>query len=150
MIGNRLKILMVDDDDVDIFTMRRAFHQHDSKVDFTGIGDGESLEAYLDDVLNCDTYKARSTQILILLDINMPIRSGIEILVALRANERFKFLPIIILSTSGSETDIKKCYGLGANSFATKPSSLEETHRLAASVCTYWTQSITLPTLANA
>lgn len=150
MNDSRLKILMVDDDDIDIFSMRRAFQKHASVVDFIALEDGLALQTFLNEHCSADSRTTETTRLLILLDINMPIRNGFDTLAALRADHRFKYLPIIVLSTSSSESDIRKCYGLGANSFATKPSTLEETHRLVASVCAYWAQSITVPALASA
>ncbi|MEO6405389.1 MAG: response regulator [Ferruginibacter sp.] len=62
----------------------------------------------------------------IFLDLNMPIMNGYETLTVLKKDDQYKNIPVIILSTSYSERDIKRCKDLGADKFLTKPSSFQE------------------------
>ncbi len=59
--------------------------------------------------------------ILILLDLNLPDMSGIEILEKVKANEHTKLMPVVVLTTTDDEREIKRCYDLGANVYITKP-----------------------------
>lgn len=82
---------------------------------------------------------------LILLDLNLPKKSGYEVLAELRANAEMRHVPVIILSTSDREEDIIRCYRTGANNYLTKPVQFEECVRLIAQIQKYWLETSKLP-----
>ncbi len=82
---------------------------------------------------------------LILLDINLPGMDGIEFLRQIKADPKLKLLPVVVLSTSESEKDIKGCYGCGANSYITKPLDFRQFDKVVKDLKTYWLVVNSLP-----
>ena len=74
----------------------------------------------------------------ILLDLKMPKVSGIEVLQKIRSDERTKTIPIVILTSSKEDPDIKKCYGLGANGYVVKPVEFEEFQKAISNLGLFW------------
>jgi two-component system response regulator len=75
---------------------------------------------------------------IVLLDINMPRLSGLDVLRRLRAESRTKSLPVIMLTTSGHDADVAASYALGANSFVRKPVNSDDFLTAAQALGTYW------------
>ena len=82
---------------------------------------------------------------LILLDLNLPRKDGREVLAEIKADESLRSIPVIILTTSKSESDIATAYGLHANSYIAKPVSLKEFTGLLKGLQTYWLTMVELP-----
>lgn len=82
----------------------------------------------------------------ILLDIKLPKKDGFEVLREVKKDRRMKTIPIILLTTSSSESEIEKGYKLGANSFVTKPLNFKEFTHKVKNIQTYWIWTNTLPT----
>ncbi len=74
----------------------------------------------------------------ILLDLKMPKVSGIEVLEAIRSDERTKTIPVVILTSSKEDPDIKKCYALGANSYVVKPVEFEAFQKAISGLGLFW------------
>lgn len=74
---------------------------------------------------NRDGLVSKDRYILVLLDLNLPDMSGIRILEQIKSNEHTKRLPVVVLTTTDDETEIQKCYDLGANVYITKPVDYE-------------------------
>ena len=113
-----LSVLMIDDDEEDIYTMRRAFQQADGPVSFRSMADNAPL---FDDSYDPRDYDAD----VVILDLNMPVFSGYETLRRIRNGPKPSLVPIIILSTSSASSDARRCYAAGANVVFTKASSFE-------------------------
>ena len=75
---------------------------------------------------------------LILLDIQMPKVNGIEVLEKIKADERTKIIPVVILTSSNQSPDIKKCYDLGVNSYIVKPVEFESYAKAIKELGLYW------------
>ncbi|MEI7823631.1 MAG: response regulator, partial [Verrucomicrobiota bacterium] len=75
---------------------------------------------------------------LILLDINMPRKNGCEVLEEVRSDEDLRLIPIVILTSSEAEDDIRRSYELGANCFVTKPADLDEMVRVVQAINHFW------------
>jgi CheY-like chemotaxis protein len=82
---------------------------------------------------------------LVLLDLNLPTISGFELLERIRASDRLKALPVIVMSGSSNPTDIDRCYRAGANSYVCKPPHLTDLFSVAAQVVAYWSKCVKLP-----
>ena len=82
---------------------------------------------------------------LILLDLNMPLKSGKIALKEIKEDELFRKIPVIVFSTSGNETVIDSCYALGANTYIIKPISFEKLLKVIEHVKLYWIQTASLP-----
>jgi CheY-like chemotaxis protein len=86
---------------------------------------------------------------LILLDLNLPRMSGLEVLRKIKADETLKSIPVIVLSTSKAEEDIVKSYGLYANCYVSKPVNFVEFINMVKSVNEFWFSVVTLPPEQN-
>ena len=120
MEEHQLNILSAEDDLDDQFLLKKAINKADigGRIDF--VSDGKSLIERL-----TKQYEGHLPDIL-LIDLNLPIMDGLEVLKVLRECEGINELPVIILTTSNDQKDIDRCYGLGAKSFITKPDSFDE------------------------
>lgn len=74
----------------------------------------------------------------ILLDLKMPKVNGIEVLQRIRADERTKQIPVVVLTSSKEDPDIKKCYELNVNSYVVKPVEFDEFQKAISSLGLYW------------
>ena len=82
---------------------------------------------------------------LILLDLNLPIKDGREVLALIKADDNFKRIPVVILTTSKAEEDILKTYNLHANCYVTKPVDLEQFVTVVKSLEDFWLAIVKLP-----
>ena len=82
---------------------------------------------------------------LVLLDLNLPLFSGFELLSWLRKSERFKRLPVVVFTSSNQRHDIQLAYELGANAFLIKPSSLDALIKLVGTIKDFWLEQNTFP-----
>lgn len=127
------KIIIAEDDEDDQMLMQSAFEEinHGDFIEF--VSDGVALL----DKLNTDSQIPN----LIMMDLNMPRKNGREILAELKQNERLKYIPVIILSTSQAPFDIKSSYDAGANAYLIKPSSYEGLLKISKSIIDFWQSS---------
>lgn len=115
------KILVAEDSDDDFLLIRDAFEENAVPVDLAWVKDGEELLDYLH---HRGLYQEPGSAVvpdLILLDLNMPKKNGFEALKEIKADALLRRIPIIVLSTSGSDEDIHKAYELGINAYIRKP-----------------------------
>ncbi|MCM2318260.1 MAG: response regulator [Pseudomonas sp.] len=116
-------ILIAEDDPDDRLLTREAFSESRpaNRVDF--VHDGEELLDYLNHRPPYDDAQRYPRPSLILLDLNMPRMDGREALRALKAEPRLRDIPVVMLSTSCDEEDIRRSYADGVNSFISKPAN---------------------------
>lgn len=130
-------LLIADDDLDDCFLAEEAWRETRIPVESRFVHDGASLIRTLESQQN--------TPDLILLDLNMPIMDGRETLKALKTNEKTSNIPVVILSTTHQEEDIRKVYALGANSFIRKPNSYTDFVNIMETIADYWFNTVVLP-----
>ena len=82
---------------------------------------------------------------LVFLDLNIPLKSGQEVLKWMKARERFRRIPVVVLTTSQSETDIHRSYSNHANCVITKPVDFEKFVAVVAGILRFWMQIVRLP-----
>lgn len=82
---------------------------------------------------------------LILLDLNLPRKDGREVLMELKADQQFKRIPVIVLTTSDAQEDILRAYSLYANCYVCKPMSLDDFTRVIKSIEDFWLTTVKLP-----
>ena len=131
-------ILLVEDNPDDEALTLRAFKKNKFMNEVVVVRDGAEA---LDWVFGTGPYKDRDTNILptiILLDLKLPKIDGLEVLARLRANEKTKLVPIIILTSSKEEQDIIKGYTYGANSYIRKPVDFDQFLRAIEQLGVYW------------
>lgn len=130
-------VLLVEDSEDDILLSLRAFkHQQDVQYfDVAVCRDGQEALEFLFQRFDDQDSLLPS---LILLDINLPKLSGLEVLKRLRGDPRAQGVPIVMLTTSVQNSDIFTSYANGANSFLLKPVSSNEFENVIKKVCNYW------------
>lgn len=82
---------------------------------------------------------------LILLDLNLPRKDGRELLAEIKADEKLKRIPVVVLTTSQAEDDITRAYGLSANCYISKPVDLDQFGRVVKSIDDFWLSTAKLP-----
>ena len=114
------KILFVEDNPPDVELTIEALSVHNLSNQLITLNDGVEVLDYL---LYEGKYKNREREnpAVILLDIKMPRIDGIEVLQAIKSHPKLKIIPIVMLTSSREELDLKKCYELGANAYVVKP-----------------------------
>ena len=131
---NSKPILLVEDDSIDVMTVKRAFRDIEVKSELVPTGDGEEALAYLRD--NGNTKPS-----VILLDLNMPKMNGTEFLKIIKAEDGLKKIPVIVLTTSNSEQDIDKSFELGAAGYMVKSVDYMRFMEIIKTIDSYWSLS---------
>lgn len=127
-MNTRHSIVIVDDDADDRESIRDAFLENEYQHDYVFFGGADELMGYL---------KGASPS-LILLDLNMPGMDGREALKQIKSNNNLRHIPIIVLTTSSSQTDRRDSYSLGANCFITKPDTFNKLVDITDSIAKLW------------
>lgn len=137
-----ITILLADDDPDDRLLVREAFEESHLLNILETVEDGEELMDYLHQK---GKFAGKPMPNLILLDLNMPRKNGIEALEEIKADVNLRRIPIVILTTSKAEEDIIRTYDLGVNSFVVKPVTFESLVDLVKELGKYWFQIVELP-----
>jgi len=132
-MNQTLEVRLIEDDEDDVRLTREALKDSKVDVDFDVAPDGE------------DSYAGAGLPDLILMDLNLPGISGREVLAALKRDETLRRIPVVVLTTSAAETDIIRCYDLGANCYITKPVDFEQFLRIIKSIDNFWFTVVKLP-----
>ena len=131
-------ILLAEDNPDDVLLTERAFKKSNILNELIIVRDGAEALEYL---FAEGKYKERDPNImpeLILLDLKMPKLDGLQVLKRIRADDRTKQLPVVILTTSKEEKDIVTSYCLGANSYITKPVDFDQFIEAVNQLGLYW------------
>ena len=132
MDDRRLNILLVEDDELDVMNVQRAFKKNNVVNPLYTAGNGlEALELLRGDTIPSDRR-------LILLDLNMPKMGGIEFLKALRADPQLHATTVVVLTTSDEERDKVKAYDLNVAGYIVKPVTLAAFVEIMAALNKYW------------
>jgi len=131
-------ILLVEDNLDDVELTLRALKKNNIRNEISVVSDGAEALDYL---LGKGKYSDRDLSnipAVILLDLKLPKVDGLEVLRQIRANERTKFLPVVILTSSKQEQDIINGYGLGVNSYVRKPVDFNQFNEAIKNLGLYW------------
>lgn len=135
-VEKRFVVLIVDDDADDVFLARAAAQQAGIPVELISVENGEELYAYLGQQ---GRYAGVRVPDLILLDLNMPVVDGRQVLQELKKpGGEFRSIPIVVLTTSGSPDDVKRCYDAGANSYMVKSADFNQLKGAMDNLLKYW------------
>ncbi len=135
-------IMMADDDEDDRLLVKEAFEENRLANPLCTVQDGEELMDYLH---RQNGYEDAILPSLILLDLNMPRKSGFEALEEIKADPELRRIPVVILTTSKTEEDIIRSYDLGVNSFIVKPVTFEALVETVRELGKYWFEIVELP-----
>ena len=136
-----VEILLVEDNPGDVLLTKRAFAK--SKISNTLHVAIDGAEA-LDFLRRRGRFEDAVRPDLILLDINLPKVDGHELLTQIKADESLRKIPVVMLTSSQSDKDISKAYGAYANSYISKPPSLDELVEAVQGLENYWFQLVRL------
>jgi two-component system response regulator len=112
------EVLLVEDDPGDVLLTSEAFAQHHLDVQLHVVGDGEEATRFL---RRTGDFASAPRPALVLLDLNLPRRSGLEVLADLKADPDLQTIPVVVLTTSKAQQDIQRSYQLHTNAYVVKP-----------------------------
>ena len=139
MNKNSVDILLVEDNINDAELAIRELKKHNMANNLVHLSDGEQA---LEFIFAHGKYNGERTiehpPKLVLLDIQMPKVNGIEVLEKIKSDPRTRAIPVVILTSSKEDPDIKKCYQLGANSYIVKPVNFESFAEAIKNLGFYW------------
>ncbi len=128
-------ILLVEDNAGDVRLTREALREADVSARLVAVCDGEDALAYLrNEGIHVDAARPD----LILLDLNLPRKNGLEVLEEIKGDPELRRTPVIMLTTSSSARDVAACYDRGVNCFVVKPLDLDDFTRLVAAINGFW------------
>jgi chemotaxis family two-component system response regulator Rcp1 len=136
------QILLVDDHPSDAKLFEHALKQAETRAKLYWVATAEEGLEYLKQE---GRFAGASRVRLVVSDLSMPGVDGFEFLAAMRRNSALAATPVVIMSSSRSPRDVLRCYQLGANSFITKPMSLETFVATIATMVRYWLDIVELP-----
>ncbi len=133
-----MSILLVEDNYNDILLIQRAFRKANIRQPMNMVSNGDEAIAYLSrkgEYSNTQTYPIPK---LVLLDLKLPRRSGLEVLEWIHQQPVLKRLLVVVLTSSRENSDLDRAYDLGANSYLVKPVNFQDFVKLIELVDTYW------------
>lgn len=136
------EVLLVEDNKHDVILTRQAFKQARVAIHLHHVKNGVDCMSFLRKQGN---YEDAPTPDLILLDLNMPIMDGREVLEAISKDESLSHLPVVILTTSEDEKDVYKMYRLRCSSYIVKPVDFKQFLRVVKELSEYWFTVVILP-----
>jgi two-component system, chemotaxis family, response regulator Rcp1 len=131
------RILLVEDNAGDVRLTREALREAEVAVDLVAVADGDQALEFL------RGEGARPD--LILLDLNLPRKNGLEVLEEIKGDPELRHTPVIMLTTSSSARDIAACYDRGVNCYVVKPLELDDFTRLVQEINRFWFEVAQLP-----
>ena len=130
--ANPLRLFLIDDDEIDVENVRRALVENEAVFELAVACDGEQALAML------ESGQVDPHELIVLLDLNMPRMNGTEFLRALRESERFRRLPVVVLTTSDDDRDKVEAYELNVAGYILKPVTFTAFVDTMAAVEAYW------------
>jgi CheY-like chemotaxis protein len=135
-------VLLVEDDDGDVLMTREAFEHYKILNTLHVVSDGEQALQF---VHQQGDYADAPRPGLIMLDLNLPRRDGLEVLAELKADPELRVIPVVILTTSQAEEDIVRSYALHANAYVTKPVDFERFIEVIRQIDNFFITVVKLP-----
>lgn len=141
--GNRhLEVLLIEDNSGDVLLTKEAFEEINFGQNLHVATDGDEAMEFL---YKQGKHRNAITPDLILLDLNLPKKDGRELLREIKQNKELRMIPVIVLTTSKSQQDVKLCYDLHANCYIVKPVDFESFIEIVKFIEEFWVKMVTLP-----
>ncbi len=137
-----LQVLLIEDNPGDVRLLEEAFRELDANIQMQVAKDGAEG---LDIVFQTPQPKRNWRPDLILLDLNLPKVNGHDVLASIKNNPQTCRIPVIILTSSRAESDIRRAYDSHANAYLKKPSTLDGLISAAQQIKSFWMETATLP-----
>ena len=141
----QLTVLLVEDNPRDVRLTQRAFVQASLPHDLRVVRDGDEALAYLQREGAYKDPQASPRPDVILLDLNLPRMSGHDVLRRLKQDQRFRQMPVIVLTTSGRADDVRLAYEAGANAYLLKPVEFARFTEVMGHLGKFWLEMVELP-----
>lgn len=135
-------VLLVEDNPADVRLAKEAFDEINASISLSVATEGASA---LDVLRGNGTHADSDLPQLVLLDINLPDSDGGEILAEIKADDRLRQIPVIILTTSDESKDIDRMYDNYANAYVTKPDTVADFIAMVDHIESFWLSTATLP-----
>lgn len=142
MSDHEIQILLVEDNPGDARLTTEALKEAKVLNKLTHLADGVEALAFL---RQQGKHKSAQRPDLILLDLNLPRKDGREVLAEIKADDRLKRIPVVILTTSQAEEDILRAYNLNANCYVSKPVDLDQFIKVVRTIKEFWLTIVKLP-----
>ncbi len=139
--GRPAEILLVEDNHGDVLLTKKAFKNGKVANNITVAANGiEALQALRHE----GKFASTPTPDIVLLDLNLPQKSGRDVLAEIKADENLKHIPVVVLTSSKAELDVVKSYNLHANSYIVKPVNLEKFAEIVQTIENFWFHIVVL------
>jgi len=135
-----INILLVEDNEGDILLTAEAFEESKIVNNIIPLRDGRQAIDFFESI-----ERQQDAPHLVLLDINLPKVSGHEVLAYIKNNEKYKSIPVIMLTTSSAEKDVLKCYKNHVNCYITKPIDVSDFMKAIAKIEDFWINIVSIP-----
>jgi len=135
---NRPTILHIEDDPNDVLLLEHACRKASVSCDIRRVADGDEAIAYLRGIDGFADREKFPLPRLILLDLKMPRLNGFDVLEWLGKHDKFRTVPVVVLSSSNHDADLKRAYELGVNSYLIKPVSFDSLVEIVKAIHDYW------------
>ena len=139
---NIFKILLVEDNPADVRLTEEAIRESKISSDLHIVKDGVEAINFLKRI---GKYSKACRPNLILLDLNLPKKSGLEVLREIKQDKDLKRIPIVVLTISANEEDLMKAYDLHANCFVIKPLEIKDFYKIVKAIEDFWFKIVNLP-----
>lgn len=136
--GRPARILLVEDDHGDVLFTQKAFSRLSVPLQLDVLHDGEAVMRY---VQREGEFQDKPLPDLILLDINIPKKSGLEVLAAIKQDAALYRIPVIMLTCSSASKDIKRAYDARVNGYVVKPVDFDDFCTVLQSISLFWLQT---------
>ena len=137
-----VNILLVEDNPGDVLLTQEAFSEGRYLPRLSVVEDGEEALTFL---RRLGIYSDAPRPDLILLDLNLPRKDGRELLAEVKEDPDLRYIPIIVLTTSNAEQDVRRAYKLHANCYLTKPLDMDDFLKKVRSIEEFWLNVVRLP-----
>jgi CheY-like chemotaxis protein len=140
--GRLVEILLVEDNPGDVRLTRETLKESKLLNHMSVVADGVEAMAFL---RREGKHVNAAHPDLILLDLNLPKKDGREVLAEIKSDEKFRRIPVVVLTTSSAEQDILRTYELHANCYITKPVNLDRFSVVVQAIAEFWFTIVKLP-----
>jgi two-component system response regulator len=137
-----IEILLIEDNPGDVELTKIALEDSKISVNLSIVEDGVEAIAFL---RREGKYANVPHPDIVLLDLNLPKKDGREVLAEIKADEKLKRIPVVVLTTSQAEEDVLKVYNLSANCYITKPVDFDQFVKIVQSIENFWFTIVKLP-----
>ncbi len=142
MNADLVSVLLVEDDPGDVMLVREAFSDHKVGNTLSVVGDGVEAMRF---VRGEGEYAEFERPDLVLLDLNLPRKSGAEVLAEIKGDPKLSTIPVVVLTTSQAEEDVLRSYEMHANAYVTKPVDFDRFSEIVRQIDEFFVGIVRLP-----